>query len=394
MSLRWRLTLLYTAVFLCCGGLLLGAAYWLLRGSLAGQAPVPPKVLAVGPVPDTGPVRLTDGRVVAVDEYRRELVADQARSQAALDGYHGDILHALLVREFAALAVVTPAALGLGWVAAGRGLRPLTRMTVTVRHIARAPAAEGLNTRIGVTGTRDEVEQLASAFDAMLARLDAAFATQRRFVAHAAHELRTPLAVERAVLEVALGAPGADVGTVRDRLLDVNRRQTQMLNGLLALARAEQSEPRTEPVALDRVTGHELSIMDTIAVRLRSQLAPTPVDGDPALLALLVDNLVGNAVRHNVPDGEVEVRVAPDGGRAVLSVVNTGPVVDPRELPELFEPFRRGPAARSGATPGAGLGLAIVRAVVAAHHGEVTATARPDGGLVVRVELPLRPAVT
>jgi signal transduction histidine kinase len=393
MTLRWRLTLLYELIFLVCSGLMLATAYLLVSDVLAGQSPVPPKIIAVGSVPPTGRLPLVDGRTVDVEQYRLELARSLAESRTANEAYHADILRALLTRGSLAIGAAAPAALLLGWFAAGQGLRPLRRVTMAARRIAGSSVAEGLRARVVPRGPHDEVYELSEAFDAMLTRLDDAFGAQRQFIANAAHEMRAPLALERTLLEVALLQPDADIRTLREHLLAANRRQSDTLEGLLVLASAEQDEQRPRPVALDAVVAAELATVEAGDTPIRESISPAWVLGDAALLALLVRNLIDNALRYNVPDGWVEVTLGSDGPdgadarRVVLTVENSGPRLVPDQVPRLFEPFSRGPAARTSSPAGVGLGLSIVRAIVRAHSGRILATARPDGGLLVRVQL-------
>jgi signal transduction histidine kinase len=217
----------------------------------------------------------------------------------------------------------------------------------------------------------------------MLARLEAAFESQRRFIANASHELRTPLAIQRAAVQIGLADADPDMVA---KLLAANRRSERLIDGLLLLARSDRGLAHRESVALHTVVAEQLAEQaETIEARrltVTEQLAPCEVSGDPMLLRQLVGNLVGNAVRHNVDGGELRVRTDPVRG---LVVSNSGPPVEPDQVAELFEPFRRG-GGRTG-DEGAGLGLSIVQSIVHAHGGAVHAKARRDGGLTVRVEL-------
>jgi signal transduction histidine kinase len=388
LTLRMRLTLTYGLTFILCGAGLLAVAYALTGHALENVMPSPAKVIAIAPPNPDGSVHLEDGRTVSADEYRRELAEDQSRRQEAADTYRTGVLNAVLTRGFLGLAVVTPVALLLCWVTAGRALRPLRRMTGTVRRIAETPAPVGLATRIDITGPHDEVRELAVAFDAMLAKLDASFAAQRRFVANAAHELRTPLAIDRTVLEVSLDGPDPDIAGVRQRLLATNYRQSQMLDGLLALARAEQATLPLEPVDLAPVVLCEVSAAEGRGIKVETAVMPAVVSGEPTLLALLVRNLIGNGVKYNVPDGWLRVELARSGPDVLFTVANSGPVVVDSDVELLFVPFRRGGTDRTNATGGSGLGLSIVRAVTHAHRGSVSAVADDAGGLTVEVRLP------
>ncbi len=277
--------------------------------------------------------------------------------------------------------------LWLGWLLAGRTLRPLTQITATARRVAD----RNLHERIGLSGPRDELRELADTFDDMLARLDAAFDGQRRFVANASHELRTPLAVNRTVLEVAMARPGAPTELVRlgETLLEVNARHERLIDGLLLLARSEQAVSDPVPVDLADVAArvHEQFAGEARGLTFERSGTPAPTTGDPVLLERLAQNLVENAIRHNVAAGRVTVTTGSEAGRALLTVTNTGPVVPAYEVAGLFEPFRR-LTDRVGSARGTGLGLSIVRSVARAHGGDVAAHPNPGGGLVVEVSLP------
>ena len=317
-----------------------------------------------------------------------------ARIRIALAQRSLDLAHFLAFGGLA-LAALAILSLGAGWWIAGRILRPLQVMTRRTQALsAQVPLG-----RIGLDGPRDELRDLADTIDGLLARLDGALESERRFVANASHELRTPLAIGNAVLDVALGDAGADASTLRkaaEQVRQVNARSERVIDGLLALARSQGGAARHEATDLataarDAVDASAVEA-ERRAVAIRQDLAPAPVQGDPALLERLVANLVENGLRYNLQDGEgwVLVRTGVAGGLAALTVANSGPPLDPGEVSGLFEPFRRGGAERTAGNRGAGLGLSIVRAVVGAHDGTVTATARPDGGLEVRVELPAR----
>ncbi|MFC5139411.1 sensor histidine kinase [Actinomycetospora rhizophila] len=288
-----------------------------------------------------------------------------------------------------AFAMVVVAAAIVSWVLVRRVLRPLHDVTATARRLS----AESLDARIGVTGPRDEVAELAATFDAMLDRLQAAFDAQRRFVANASHELRTPLAVLRTEVDVTLADPDADVTELRrmgEVIRDATRRAEDLVAGLLLLARTEAAETvAADPVDLAETVPGALDAVRAEArdrgLTVRTDLAPAAVAGDAALLGRVAGNLLENAVRHNVEGGWLAVRTGVEDGHAVLAVASSGPVVAPAMVAELFEPFRRG-AGRTGS--GTGLGLSIVRAVAQAHGGRAQAEPVEGGGLAVSVLLP------
>jgi signal transduction histidine kinase len=246
-----------------------------------------------------------------------------------------------------------------------------------------------------LTGPNDEVKELADAFDTMLERLDHSFDGQRRFVANASHELRTPLTLNRSLVEVAMRRKTAspDVRQLGEVLLEINSRHERLINGLLLLARSESESIDRSPLNLADVVDHVVAQSTAEAaeagIAVETSTGAAPTEGDPVLLERLVQNLVENAIRHNIPGGRVRVwaGTGPDG-RAGVAVTNTGPVVPPYEIPTLFQPFRRLTGDRLSTARGAGLGLSIVRAVAHAHGGEVNAVPAEGGGLVVTVTLP------
>ncbi len=276
-----------------------------------------------------------------------------------------------------------------GWVVAGRTLRPIQQITATARRVAD----RNLHERIGLTGPRDELRELGDTFDDMLGRLDSAFDSQRRFVANASHELRTPLAINRTLLEVAMGRPDAppQLRQLGDTLLEVNARHERLINGLLTLARSEQAPTERTPVDLGEVATSVSEQFSDAAeaadIALTVDRGAAPTVGDPVLLERLTQNLVENAIRYNARGGWVAVRTVTEGAAVKITVANTGPVVPPYEATGLFEPFRR-LTDRVGSAQGTGLGLSIVRSVARAHGGDALIRPRVGGGLVVDVTLP------
>ncbi len=301
----------------------------------------------------------------------------------------------MLVASLIALGVIVLLAGASGWLLAGRALRPLQEITATARRVADP----SLHERIALEGPPDEIKDLADTFDAMLERLDRAFDGQRRFVANAPHELRMPLTINRTLLEVALDDPRASesLRQLGATLLAVNARHERLIDGLLTLARSDQRLADPVPVDLAEVVRHVITGSEAAArtegVEIQADLRPASVAGDPLLLERLAHNLLDNAIRYNVPQGgRVMVATGMDAGNACLTVANSGRPVPAYEMPNPFEPFRRLPDADGLATTssarGVGLGLSIVRAVAHAHGGDVRASPKEDGGLVVRVRLP------
>lgn len=290
-------------------------------------------------------------------------------------------------RWFAGIAVVVGFVLLVLLLRTGsrRLLRPMRDMADTVRQLG----PQNLGQRVNHRGPRGEVRVLADALDEMLDRLATGYEGQRRFASNASHELRTPLAVQRTLVEVAMVTGERDLSRLAAQLLVVNERNEKLIEGLLVLAESDRGLPGTEPVRLDVLVGEVLDRFAEQAtkheVTIRRGVIERTVSGDPVLLERLVSNLVHNAIKYNEPGGVVDVVVA---GEPALSITNTGQRVPSEAVPALFEPFRRLTAERTHQRDGAGLGLSIVRSVVAAHHGSVSAKPGDDGGLAVTVNLP------
>jgi signal transduction histidine kinase len=375
LTLRARLTVVYGGLFLLAGTILLAVTYVLVNQRMP-ETKDEPELYTAAVAPGTP----SDASQVTA------LVQDAQREVRA------DALESLLTQGGVALLLVSVVAVTAGWLIAGRTLRPLQQITATARRIAGADGAgRGLHERIALHGPADEVRELADTFDLMLERLDRSFDGQRRFVANASHELRTPLTVNRALLEVAVtrGDTTPGLRQLGENLLAVNERHERLIDGLLTLADSENAVAEHTPVDLAKVAAHVLDLSTGGApVAVHRELAPAPTAGDPVLLERLTQNLVENAVRHNLPAGGwLSVRTGRAGGQVELAVTNTGPVVAPYETETIFEPFRRLRRDRA-AGRGFGLGLSIVRAVAGAHGGAVSARPHDGGGLVVTVTLP------
>lgn len=290
------------------------------------------------------------------------------------------------------VAAMTVIALGAGWAMAGRVLRPVRAVSATARRLTE----RHLHERVPVTGPDDEFRELAETFNGLVTRLERAFQAQRLFTANASHELRGPMTTQRVLVDVALDDPrlSPDAAELAGALHDVLRRQERLVNGLFELASSQHGPVRRAPVDLTAVTGAALERWRPAAtsggLRMESRLEQVTVVGDSDLLDILVDNLVRNAVGHNVPGGWLRVRLTSDqaGAVATLTVSNTGPPLAPDRLAELTQAFRRGEQDRTNSVPGAGLGLAIVATVAHAHQGRLRLTARPGGGLTVEIGLP------
>jgi signal transduction histidine kinase len=365
-GLRARLTLVATGLSAAVSALLLWLGWLLVGGVVAAVPDLPP-----------GSTVKVNGVPVAARQLG-EALAEAAR-------------HRVLQAGSVAFLLAVAATVLLAWVITGQVLRPLHDVTATARRLS----AESLDERLRLPGPRDEVAELADTFDAMLDRLQAAFQSQRRFVANASHELRTPLAVVRTEVDVTLADPAADAAELRRMasvIRDATLRAQQLVDGLLVLARTEGGALRAREVAdLADLAEAALRIVaseaDSRALQVSKRMTPALTVGDPALLERVVGNLVENAVRHNVDGGWVEVCTDLAGAHTTLRVASSGEVIAPEAVTALFEPFHRGGVART-AHDGAGLGLSIVQAVVLAHGGTVHAEPVPGGGLTVTVQLP------
>jgi signal transduction histidine kinase len=391
-SVRLRLTLLYGGLFLALGAVLLVVNYALVRRGLQDRLePVQMRLAQPGVVVFDVPAA---GDEFVTAPFPQEGVTPAQDPAEVLNRVQASVrdeaLHELVVQSGLALGLMAVVAVGLGWMVARRVLRPIQDVTAAARQLSE----HNLDRRLALDGPADELKELADTFDAMLERLERAFASQRRFVANASHELRTPLTVQRTLIDVALADPDTSPEELRATAVavrDAVDRSERLIDGLLVLARSEQDVGETEALDLASVVGRVVDQMrpeaDAAAVRLAVAARTAPVRGNAVLLERLVANLVQNGVRHNRPGGWVEVTTgAPD--HAVVEVRNSGPAVAPAEVASLFEPFRRGGQARVGSQRGVGLGLSIVRAVAHAHGGSVRAEALAGGGLVVTVTLP------
>jgi two-component system sensor histidine kinase VanS len=306
-----------------------------------------------------------------------------------------DLLDAFAPKAAIMLAFLLVFSLLGGWLLAGGMLAPLTRIT----HATRMAATGSLSHRIRLEGRKDEFRELADAFDAMLARLEAHVAEQQRFAANASHELRTPLAVTQTLLDVARKDPNRDNGELVDRLHAVNTRAIDLTEALLLLSRADQRSFAREQVDLslmaEEATETLLPFAEQRGVTIETSGDMTPTVGSPALLLQLTTNLVHNAIVHNLPEqGTVWVTTSIHPTSVVLTVENTGEKLTPQLVATLVEPFRRRTERVRTDNSGVGLGLAIVKSITQAHDGTLTLTPRAAGGVCVTVQLPAAPPHT
>lgn len=407
-TLRIRLTLLYGGTFLVCGAALLAVTYALVshgitggegialqgegggggkgppgggKGPLSGGSAIPlPAASLPKPKAPPGVARIL--KTSAGQEFLR-LVEVQERVTE---------LHRLEIESAIALGIMTIVSALLGWLVAGRALRPLRTITATAREISAA----SLDKRLALEGPADELKDLGDTIDALLARLEDSFTAQRAFVANASHELRTPLALSRAMLGFALADPDLTFTALKvtcQEVFDAGSDHEQLIEALLTLARSQQGIEHREPVSLAEAVEEEAisaplppGIADGITIE--TALNPAWVLGDPRLVRQLVSNLVENALRHNVPDGEIRITVQAGQGRAILTVDNTGRHVPADQIDRLLQPFQRLKPDRTGDTTGHGLGLSIVRAIATAHRATLQIQPNPNGGLHVHVSFP------
>jgi signal transduction histidine kinase len=390
-TVRLRLTTVYSGLFAACGTGLLGLTYLLVSRATSGVYSYTGKdgrstqiSVTTGDDhhPHQGTPSLHDvgGTGKPLTPAQSEALARQMRALA--EQQHAHEMHQLLVQSGIALALMTAVSILLGWLVAGRVLRPLRTITAATTSIT----ATNLHHRLAVAGPDDELTRLGDTIDGLLARLEGAFDAQRRFVANASHELRTPITVVRALLQMTLTDPHATLAdhraTSREVIAETDH-QERLIEALLVLARSERGLDHREPVDLSSVAGDLLP--DGGDIPVRSELAPAVVDGDRALTERLVANLLDNAVRHNRPGGHVTVTTGTRDGTAHLTVTNTGPVIPPGAVSRLYQPFQR---LDDASTDGLGLGLSIVRAIATAHDATITTTPTPSGGLRVEVAFP------
>ncbi|MGW7061687.1 ATP-binding protein [Streptomyces sp. NPDC054904] len=440
-SERARLTALYGTLLVLAGGGLVALVNVLLRKGLGSRVngavttvmPGVP-VRAGDPLPDETafvPAQKLPPGVAPTDAQLARWAATKNVSRAAEQA----ALHELTVVSLVALALFAVLSVWLAWWMAGRVLRPVGVITEKARRLSGA----NLHERIALQGPPGELKRLADTFDGMLDRMEGLVTAQRRFAANAAHELRTPVAVQRAAAEIGLaGDPGPQkVARIRERLIAVADSSEHLIESLLLLAVSEEGLESAEPVDLAALAETELAavfppggpnrttgggpsggptagpsaeptagptagpgeapgeVSDAAppapaAPTVVRDLAPLTVSGDGALLGHLVRNLLANAVRHNRAGGRVSVATSADG---VLTVSNTGPQIAAADVPRLLEPFRRRAERRHTAGEGAGLGLSIVASIARAHGAELLAEANPEpaGGLTVRVRFPVAP---
>ncbi|TNC21082.1 sensor histidine kinase [Amycolatopsis alkalitolerans] len=391
-TVRLRLTLFYGALFIVSGAALLVITYLLVVHAtngviFTGQHSSVVVETGHGSAAPATPLAQPHGPG-AQPPNNAPQVSPQQAAQLALQ-QHSAELHQLLLQSGIALAIMTVVSIGLGWIVAGRVLRPLRTITAAVRDIS----ATSLHRRLALSGPRDELTELGETFDGLLARLEASFQAQRRFIANASHELRTPLARQRALAQVALADPDAtaeSLRTVHHRILAAGAQQERLIDALLTLARGQAGIDRHDHIDLADLARQALATRAAEAttrdIDLRATLRPAPTSGDPRLVERVITNLIDNALQHNRPAGHLNVDTDSRDGHAMVTVSNTGPRIPADAIDRLFQPFQHLGTDRVGDR--LGLGLSIVQAIASAHHAMITAQPRADGGLTVTVSFP------
>jgi signal transduction histidine kinase len=375
-TVRLRLTALYGGLFLASGTGLLA-----ITNILARSLPWPvfhPAATGHHPASPGYPHAI---RLPAA--FERQVAAQAAHEHTAA-------LNHLLAVSAIALAIMAIASVALGWLVAGRVLRPLRQMTAA----ARAISEDSLHQRLAVPGPGDELKDLGDTIDSLLDRLQAAFDAQRDFVASASHELRTPLTLTRTLLQMALTEPHPTLASYRSTcqdLLEASDQQEQLIEALLTLARSQRGLDRRDPVDLAAITTSALQALQPAAaargLAVSASISTAPVPGDERLLQRLVTNLIDNAIRHNIPRGKISIHVTASGKHPSLTIYNTGPAIPPDQVTRLLQPFQR-LTARPADGDGLGLGLSIVAAIAKAHHATLTISPRPRGGLDISISFP------
>jgi signal transduction histidine kinase len=388
VTIRLRLTLVYGGLFLCSGAALLAITYTLVNHQYTGSFFISSGHQAVVHFQGSGKIATKPGPNVFAVPVGPKLLASNAKiAVAAAQGQSDAALHQLFLDSAIALLVMAVLSLWLGWVIAGRALRPLRTITDTARDIS----ASNLHRRLDLEGPDDELKQLGTTVDGLLARLETSFEAQRQFVANASHELRTPLTLERTLLELALSDPNASIDSYRhtcEQLLAVGEQQERLIESLLTLSRSQRGLDSRQPVDLAAITAAAAAAAGHDGLTLDTELEPAHTTGNPRLVERLVANLLGNAIHHNIAGGHVGLTTETRNGHAVLTVANTGQKIPPSELERIFLPFQRLDPARTNNGSGLGLGLSIVQAIADAHDATITTRAPADGGLHIEVSFP------
>lgn len=389
ITIRARLTLTYAGLVTGCGAVLI-AVVWIFMRFVPYYAFVTTTASAVGTSTSTPSQALEDSSV--------DVSSGSPFAKTFSVASESDFLQLLLIVSIVALAVLAVLSGLIGWIVAGRVLKPLQ----TINAAATIAATGSFDHRVGLQGPRDEIRDLSDTFDRMLGELGSSFEAHRRFAANASHELRTPIATTQTMIDVALADSGSDADDLRrllERIRTVNSANAQTVESLLDLADIGRRQLPTTTVDLQtlveevveagRPVAREAGV--SVVVHSSGSSGTRPLaSGDPVLLRQCVSNLVQNAVRHNHRGGVARVDIVSLQDATEVVVTNTGPRIAEDIVATLLEPFVRGAGRTSGSIVerGRGLGLAIAASVADAHAGSLTLAANPDGGLTVRLQLP------
>jgi signal transduction histidine kinase len=394
-TIRLRLALLYGGLFFISGAALLAVIFIAVARTHGVYSQTISVGTSVGSASHAAPPGTTSRGLPGPVERRIERTLRASPSPGGgvavrvfNAGQHGADVRVLAVVSLIALVVMAAISMVLGWLVAGRVLRPLSTITSAAREIS----ATDLHRRLALAGPDDEFKELGDTFDGLLGRLEASFQAQRQFVANASHELRTPLARLKTLVQVALADPNASVDSLRaahERVLASEQQLEDLIAALLSLAGGERGLDRRELVGLAALTDDVLTErrgeIERRGLQLHTSLGPASTRGASRLIERLVANLIDNAIRHNSAGGRIDVTTATTGEAAVLSVANDGPVIAAEELERLRAPFQRLGATRIGQGEGHGLGLSIVHAIATAQEAQIDIRPRPEGGLAVEV---------
>ena len=377
LTVRARLTALYTGLFAVCGTIVVAVSYLLVaRLEPQGQSQQAPAIF------------LARCRSEHLSAHPNDRLLAKCNAYFQLQGarHQRDVtLSHLLQYSLITLAVVIALAAVIGWIAAGRALRPVHQITAA----ARAASERNLSARVALPGPRDELHELAETFNEMLDRLQAAFEGQKRFIANASHELRTPLAVMGATIDVVLDNPDSTPDDLRAMAADIRTavdHAEHLIGALLILARNERGLTVHDQVDLATIAEDVLDTADPGDRQVHTTLKPAVISGDPVLAERLIANLFDNAARYNAASGDIWISTRTAAGSSELTVANTGPVISPADVDRIFQPFHRLNDRTSH--DGFGLGLTIVASIAAIHGGTATAHPRTNGGLTVTVTIP------
>jgi signal transduction histidine kinase len=389
-TIRLRLAVLYGGVFAILGTLLLVLIFLTVRHS--SHSAIASAQGAVEKLVERHGVQVAPSEAtlsVAPEHVTPQRAHVQAHQLTAIAiNVNNSDLHHLLIWSLVAIVIMAVASMALGWVLAGRVLRPLHVITTAARELS----ASNLHERLALDGPNDELRELGDTFDELLGRLEASFEAQRQFVANASHELRTPLTLERAILEVTLADPAASSASLRgacERVLAIGEQQERMIDALLTLARSERGLERREHLHLQDLAAEALrERQQEIArrgLRLDAKLEHAATTGDSRLIERLLANLLDNAIRHNSTGGWIALSTSTEAEVALVTVANSGPLIAPEEVGRLLQSFQRRGRDRLIHDGGHGLGLSIVAAIATAHEAQLSVQPQPEGGLRVQV---------